>query len=47
MPDPGQLLAQVRAHEVWFKNYIAGHGYLHFTAFDYPAGALDQEAYDV
>lgn len=46
-PDTEQLLAQVRANPVWCKNYVAGHGYLHFIAFDYPVGSLAQELEDV
>ena len=40
---PTDLLAEVAGREVAFKQYIADRGYLHFSAFDYPSGALDEE----
>lgn len=45
--DPADLLGQVAAREVAFKNYIADRGYLYFTAFDYPHGESDEGLDDV
>lgn len=40
--NPQALLGQIASREVSLKNYIAGCGYLLFSAFDYPVGSIDK-----